>query len=237
MYMNFRQLVSSGMTPYDLANLLAIRQKENVVIEAIEADDIDRYISTGIVEKLKSGVMRLTSKGTSFLGYIETPELTDDILETLKTMIAMYEAYSKDIGVSRKEAESRLCWFMGNTSFKKDVILQVTQSYIEESGDYTMSLCNFIWKPPSQAFSVHKDLKNSKLFDMIADKFRLSTEPYLDNKKSKEMDWLFSVARLPDPPSRGNPDYLFTGDSAKDKERLKNIKTYLFNKIRTWKRK
>ena len=53
------------------------------------------------------------------MNYIETPEMTDEVLETLKIMIGMYESYSKDIGVSRKEAESRLCWFMGNTSFKK----------------------------------------------------------------------------------------------------------------------
>ena len=172
MYINFRQLAASDMTPNDLANLLAIRQKDSVMIEAMPEEDAGRYIELGLVEKLKSGVMRLTNKGTSFVNYIETPEMTDEVLETLKIMIGMYESYSKDIGVSRKEAESRLCWFMGNTSFKKEVILQVTESYIAESGDYTMSLCNFIWKPPSQAFSVHMNLKNSKLFDLIAENLR-----------------------------------------------------------------
>lgn len=237
MYINFRQLAASDMTPNDLANLLAIRQKDTVMIEAMPEEDAGRYIELGLVEKLKSGVMRLTNKGTSFVNYIETPEMTDEVLETLKIMIGMYESYSKDIGVSRKEAESRLCWFMGNTSFKKKVILQVTESYIAESGDYTMSLCNFIWKPPSQVFSVHMNLKNSKLFDLIAEKFKIATEPYLESKKNKEMDWLFAVSKLPTPPAKGNPDYLFTGSSETDKERLKNIKTYLFNKIRKqWKK-
>lgn len=236
MYINFRQLAASDMTPNDLANLLAIRQKDTVMIEAMLEKDAGRYIELGLVEKLKSGVMRLTNKGTSFVNYIETPEMTDEVLETLKIMIGMYESYSKDIGVSRKEAESRLCWFMGNTSFKKEVILQVTESYIAESGDYTMSLCNFIWKPSSQAFSVHMNLKNSKLFDLIAEKFKIATEPYLEPKKNKEMDWLFAVSKLPTPPAKGNPDYLFTGSAETDKERLKNIKTYLFNKIRKqWK--
>lgn len=51
------------------------------------------------------------------------------------------------------------------------------------------------------------------------------------------MDWLFAVSKLPTPPAKGNPDYLFTGSSETDKERLKNIKTYLFNKIRKqWKK-
>lgn len=80
------------------------------------------------------------------------------------------------------------------------------------------------------------NLKNSKLFDLIAEKFKIATEPYLESKKNKEMDWLFAVSKLPTPPAKGNPDYLFTGSSETDKERLKNIKTYLFNKIRKqWK--
>ena len=40
-------------------------------------------------------------------------------------------------------------------------------------------------------FSVHMNLKNSKLFDLIAEKFKIATEPYLESKKNKEMDWLF----------------------------------------------
>lgn len=221
------------MSPSDLINLLAIRQKDEIMIEVIPKEDIERYIELGLIEKLKSGVTRLTSKGTSFVNYIETPELTDEILDTLKEMISMYESYAKDIGVSRKEAETRLCWFMGNTSFKGSVILPITKAYIENSRDYTMSLCNFIWKPPSQAFSVHMNLKNSKLFDLIAERFGLATEPYMESRKSKEMDWLFAVSKLPNPPAKGNPDYLFTGKAETDKDRLKNIKTYLFNRLKT----
>ena len=107
MYINFRQLAASDMTPNDLANLLAIRQKDAVMIEAMPEEDAGRYIELGLVEKLKSGVMRLTNKGTSFVNYIETPEMTDEVLETLKIMIGMYESYSKDIGVSRKEADRK----------------------------------------------------------------------------------------------------------------------------------
>lgn len=95
MYINFRQLAASDMTPNDLANLLAIRQKDTVMIEAMLEKDAGRYIELGLVEKLKSGVMRLTNKGTSFVNYIETPEMTDEVLETLKIMIGMYESYSK----------------------------------------------------------------------------------------------------------------------------------------------
>ena len=44
MYINFRQLAASDMTPNDLANLLAIRQKDSVMIEAMPEEDAGRYI-------------------------------------------------------------------------------------------------------------------------------------------------------------------------------------------------
>ena len=43
MYINFRQLAASDMTPNDLANLLAIRQKDTVMIEAMLEKDAGRY--------------------------------------------------------------------------------------------------------------------------------------------------------------------------------------------------
>lgn len=52
MYINFRQLAASDMTPNDLANLLAIRQKDSVMIEAMPEEDAGRYIELGLVEKL-----------------------------------------------------------------------------------------------------------------------------------------------------------------------------------------
>ena len=67
MYINFRQLAASDMTPNDRANLRDIRQKDSVMIEAMTEEDAGRYIELGLVEKLKSGVMRLTNKGTSFV--------------------------------------------------------------------------------------------------------------------------------------------------------------------------
>ena len=47
MYINFRQLAASDMTPNDLANLLAIRQKDSVMIEAMPEEDAGRYIELG----------------------------------------------------------------------------------------------------------------------------------------------------------------------------------------------
>ncbi len=146
MYINFRQLAASDMTPNDLANLLAIRQKDSVMIEAMPEEDAGRYIELGLVEKLKSGVMRLTNKGTSFVNYIETPEMTDEVLETLKIMDRDVRIIFKRHRCQQKEKRNPDCVGLWATPHsRKEVILQVTESYIAESGDYTMSLCNFIW--------------------------------------------------------------------------------------------
>lgn len=236
MYINIEQLAKSGLTPYDLINLVAIRQKDDVYMRSIPQGVIINYMSLGLIETLKSGVVRLTNKGTSFLEVIETPGINEDISETFKELIDLYESRGKDIGISRKEAQARLVWFMGNTNFKKKLIVDITREYLDKSGDYTMSLCNFIWKPPSQAFSVHMNLKNSKMFDMIASKYGFNTELYFKEKKNKEMDWLFAVARLPDPPVKGNQDCLFTFDPKREKERLQSIKTYLYNRLKNWRK-
>lgn len=236
MYINFEKLLSSGLDPSDLAFLLAIRQKESIVMDSIPKECIDRYITDNFIEIMKSGSMRLTQKGSSFITVIETPVITEVVNDTLKEMMTLYKVNEKEIGVSNLEAQDRLAWFIGNTNFKKETIVNMTRKYIEDSGDYTMSLCNFIWKPASVAFSVHKSLKNSKLFDMISNEYGFNTDLFFKERKNREEEWLFAVSRLPNPPVKANSDYLFTMDVKKEKERLNNIKTYLFNMIKKWKK-
>ena len=130
MYINIEQLAKSGLTPYDLINLVAIRQKDDVYMRSIPQDIIINYMSMGLIETLKSGVVRLTNKGTSFLEVIETPGINEDISETFKELIDLYESRGKDIGISRKEAQARLVWFMGNTNFKKKLIVDITKEYL-----------------------------------------------------------------------------------------------------------
>ena len=45
MFINFRQLIACDMTPNDLAWILAIRQKDKLMIEAIPKEDMERYLS------------------------------------------------------------------------------------------------------------------------------------------------------------------------------------------------
>lgn len=235
MYVNIEQLALSGLAPSDLINLLAIRQKDEFFIKGIPEEDINIYLTIGYIEKLKNGNYRLTKKGNGFIIAVETPGLTDEISETQKILVNIYENRGKEIGVSVKEVESRLVWFMGNTNFKKDVVIDGVERYLDSCGEYTMSLCNLIWKPPSVAFSVHKNLKDSRLFDIIVKKYRFDPEEYFNEEKNKEVKWLFAVSKLPDPPLKASSDILFTLDAKKDRERIRNIKTYLYNYLRKFK--
>lgn len=236
MYVNFEKLAESGMSPSELLWLIAIKQKDDLIIESIPEDGISKFDERGFIKRLKNGSVRISNKGASYLEVIETSGITDEISRVLERLIELYASYGKDIGVSRKEAQNRLIWFMSNTNFRGDVIVGTVERYLEENPDYTLSLCNLIWKPASQAFSVHMTLNTSKLFDMISEKYGFNTTPFFSENKNKVMEWLFAVSRLPSPPVNPDPAILFTMNSKKDKERITEIKKYLLNMIKkNWK--
>ena len=236
MYVNIEQLTLSGLTPYDLVNLVAIRQTEDAFIQHIPKEDIQKYAGMDFVEVKASGKVRLKKKGESFIVTVETPGITKEISDTMETLVRMYEESGKELGGTRKEVEARIVWFMGNTAYKPSIIVQAVEEYLQANPEYTMSLCNLIWKPQSIAFSVHMTLRNSKLFDLIARKFGLGSELYLKENKGKELEWLFAVSKLPNPPARASRDILFTDSPKKDAERIRDIKTYLFNMLKTWRK-
>lgn len=230
MYINFERLLSSGMTADNLLHLIAIRQKEKMIIETIPTETIEMFREKEWVEGEKT--LKLAKKGTALLDQLETAGLTPEIRQLLSDLTDLYKSYGKDIGLSVKEAESRLIWFVSETNFRADVIKDTTLMYLEENPDYTMSLCNLIWKPQSTAFSVHKNLKDSKLFDLIATRFGFRTEPYFENKRTVEQRWLFAVSRLPNPPAKGDGEIYFTGSAKGDKERIQHIKGLLAKELR-----
>lgn len=233
MYVNFERLLSSGMTAQELLYLLAVRQKEKMIVETIPSETIEMFRINGWIEGEKT--MKLTKKGTALLDQIETAGLTSEISLLLNDLTELYKSYGKDIGISVKEAESRLIWFISETNFRPGVIRDTVLTYLEDNPEYTLSLCNLIWKPQSAAFSVHKKLRESKLFDLIAQKFGFKTDPYFEDKKTVEYAWLFAVSRLPNPPAKSELNVYFTGSSKEDKERIKDIKSKLAIYLRNYK--
>lgn len=232
MFVNFERMVESGITATDLLQLIAIRQRDKAVVDAISEEQIGKFMDAGYIEPLAKGGHKISKKGGALLVVIETPGITKEINDAFEKLKSLYESYGKDIGISIKEAQNRLIWFMGNTGFRGNVIIEETRQYLENNPEYTMTLCNFIWKPPSQAFSVHMNLKDSKLFDLIARRFGMNTNAYFDGVKGREAEWCFALSRLPEPPRNCRPDYLFTRDVSKEKETLRGIKMMFINSIR-----
>lgn len=229
MFINFEMLLRSELTPFELAMLCAVRQREKSVIENMDRETFEKLEGKGYIEKNLAGRVSITKLGNAAIEAIETPGITEESEMVLKKAIELYESNGKNIGVSRKEAQERMIWFIANTNFKSGVILEAIKDYIAGSGEYTKSLCNLIWNPPS-VFAAHKNLKDSKLFDLISSKFSFNTELFFSVKRKREDEWLMAVSKLPIPPA--NPDMLFTMDKNKEKERLKDLKMLLFNKMR-----
>lgn len=217
-------MFSHGITMEDLGYLCMIRQGDSLA-RTIEAGKIEEYLSKGYIERLKNGGIRMTPRGGSLMTLIETPGLTPEIEDIRDRAISLYNNFDKETGVL-KEVEKRLCWFVSSTGFKMRPIIDAITFHLETRGDYTMRLDNLIWKP-GNVFQARMSLSESTLFDIIARKYGLNSNMYLKENRNKEMEWMFAVSRLPEPPARGDKDIFISGSSKGDKESILRIKNIL----------
>ena len=214
MYINFEQMMTSGLTMSDVGYLLMIRQKEEMA-SAIPKEKIDSYKASGYIELQKNGKWKITPRGGSLLMLIETPGLTPEVEGIRDRIVGVYNDMGKDTGAI-KEVEKRLIWFVANIDLKRE---------------YTMRLDNLIWKP-SNVYSVHMSLSESTLFDTIIKMYGMTSDLYLRENKNKELAWLFAVSRLPDPPKKIDKEYTITGDVKMDIERISDIKKELGRRLK-----
>lgn len=232
MYLNFYELYSSDYDLRDLATLIAIRQKEDDCL--INQESAAKLEKANMIEQQKNGAYKLTVKAMEFISVVETPGLTEEVSLLLDYLINLYRTIGKETGIV-KEAEKRLIWFMGATGFSAKIIKVTVEEYLNKNREYTLSLANLIWKPQSVAFAIHMKLAESKLFDLISDKFSISSRFYFEDKTPKDITWLLAVARLPDPPVKLPSELSFTGSGKSDRDKLKQLKTELYKKIKeTW---
>lgn len=228
MYISF-DLITQKMDLYAFMVLQAIKQKDSFY-DAWD-NELKDLQESGYIEKCKNGSYKLTSKGSSFLTSVTEGEVPSGIKELAEELIAMYNARGKSVG-RKMEVESRLSWFVDASMFNDNTIKDAVAGYLAVSGEYTSSLENLIWKPQS-LMSVHKHLKDSKLFDLIASKYGVTSLKSEETSKSKEMKWLMAVSKLPAPPKTASPGCTFTGDAAQDAEAIKRIKIQLYKKLRS----
>lgn len=227
MYISF-DLITQRMSLLSFLALQSIKQKDSYA-EAFK-EELPPLEEQGYIEKCKNGNYKLTQKGGAFLTSVTESPVDPGIESLAEALIAMYEGRGKKPG-KRLEIISRLAWFVDASMFNDNIIQEAVSGYLATSGEYTSSLENLIWKPQN-LMAVHKNLKDSKLFDLISSRYGILRFKYDDISKSKENKWLTAVSKLPDPPSKINPEYTFTGDVKKDMQAISRIKRRLFTILR-----
>lgn len=229
MYINF-DAIEQRMDITHFFVLQSIKQKDKYY-EAYP-DVLINLESEGYIQKLKNGGYKLTSKGISFLFMVTEIQVDSGVYSLAEKLIYIYEESGRKFG-KRAEIVSRLAWFISATMFNDEVIIDTVKGYVKERGEYSMLLENLIWKP-SSVFSVHKNLKESTLFDIMYNKYKVIDPRFFfdENFIDKDIRWMLAVSKLPDPPKKIAEESTFTGSSAGDKEAINRIKKRLYNRIR-----
>lgn len=227
MYINFKLLYQKGILITELITLLAIKQKEayllkDIPFEQLEKDGLIEYTKSG---KAKEEKVRLSKNGSALLDALTTKEASEELLQTVKEIIEIYEDYGKDTG-NTLEVRDRLISFVAATGFGLKVIKSTIEDYVSNSGDFTLRLDNLIWKPQSSAFSVHFSLSDSRLFDIIIKKYNLPINFFLkpSEKRTVKDAWLFDILKLKVPTKLPSEMY-WTGSEEEDKKALKRLQS------------
>ena len=230
MYINFKLMYEKGILMTELTTLLAINQREAYLFQSIpfeyfEEQDLITYVKGSGPKEER---VRLSANGKALLDALTTKDMSEELLNTVHELIEIYEHYGKETG-NTLEIRDRLNWFVNATGFSLSVIKNMVEEYLSNKSDYIMRLDNLIWKPQSSAFSVHYNLSDSKLFDMIMRKYKLPINFFLkpsDKRKAKDT-WLFDIMKLKVP--RNLPEeFYWTGSEKTDKEALTRLKKLLF---------
>ena len=231
MYINYDLLFKKGLTAEDYHTLIQINQKEHLLLEG---KDLSKYEELNLVDHVKGEekykTARLTKNGRVFLDSLSTKGFTDEVGTLLKKLSDTYESYSKDTG-NLLEVRNRLIWFIESTGFGPKAIFNAVDEYLTNSGDYTMNLDNLIWRAPSKAFSIHYNLKDSKLFDLISKQFNFTITFFLEDRTSVEDRWLQAVSQLEIPKRLTDKSLYFTGDYKTEVDFQKRLKQLYFKKI------
>lgn len=234
MYINFQQLYKSDISESDFMLLLKVSQKNTELLVEEDKPKLESFLELGLVELVKQGKdffekLRISKKGKQFIRNIESPKYSDEIQELEQKLVEMYEDAQKETGL-RAEVKSRLTWFMCETGFRANVIKKYVQIYLDETDPkYIKNLSNLIWTAQSKAFSIHFDLKDSKLFDIISQALGLNQSVFLE-KKDKELNYLFQYATAC-PPKGLRSELYYTGSYQSEIEHFAKLHEELTKRI------
>lgn len=232
-YINYELLYSKSMNDVDFHILQKIFQKEDILLEPFK-DHFKRFKDLGLIQYLKGKEdsvegIRISKKGKEFITQLETMGYNDSIGTLVDKLIELYNTNNKHTG-NKLEIQNRLIWFIAQTGFSSAVIFKSVEEYLLYNSEFTKSLENLIWTPSSKAFSIHKNLKDSKLYDYICTKYNLNESFFVEDKKGKEITWMASVANLSVPKNLESEAY-FTGSYEGDLKHVEELKNKYIKEV------
>lgn len=239
-YLNYNFLYKKGLDNTDYHILQKISQRSNNMLlvytdlaermEKLEALELITFIKHRDTLESRSEKVRITKKGKVFLTNLETMGFNDGVASLTSELCDMYETYSKSVG-NVLELQSRIIWFITKTGFSNTVIKNEVDSYLSENSTYTKRLDNLFWTPASKAYSIHKNLKDSVLYDRICRRYGLNPLFFVESKKGRQWDWIFNLTRLI-PPRKSDKKLFFTGSADGDLLHIQNVKKILLDEIK-----
>ncbi len=191
MYLNLKQFQKSNLTPEELIQLLAIKQKES---ELIKEEFLERFDELGYTKYIKGGksstktdLVRLSPSGEKLLVKLSFEGSADEETEKLaEFLIKVYKTKNGGIVKNKTELKRRLQWMKETTGIKGNFLaillqLAISDTYSEDCGQnfkefkkenpraILSNICeNLIWTPSSH-FNRHYNLSQSPLYTYFED--------------------------------------------------------------------
>ena len=179
MYLNFSTYKKSNLTAEELIQLLAIKQREQELINETFLEDFEQkgYITyiKGKKSATKAELVRLSDKGKKLLDELaEAPVEPDDekVFEWLKEY---YLKAEKDVGNGAK-TKRHIRDFRIKSGIEKNNLIILVLDFLRENEERSKKL-EYIWYYPKTAFATKFDLEESWLWNhYIKNKERLDSK-------------------------------------------------------------
>lgn len=238
MYINFKKLLSSQLSIEEFMLLQMIIQKETPLYSLYEPY-IKRFEELGLIEFQKTGKTAadrivVTKKGATFVDSLTIVGMDPETLKLSQDAIDLYKNDGRDTP-SLLTVQDRMGWFVRNTNFTSETILDGINSYLEESmgkTEYVRSLDNLIWRAVNQRYPEPKSLKNSLLYNKIVEKYGIDPHFYLQTDKGVLIDYIYGLSKLKVPSTGDAKTYSLTGSWKSEKIAFDKLKMNLFQLIK-----
>lgn len=174
-YINLDFLHKKGLTIKRWLVLQLIHQKDSEAIRGLLQDEPkhldwfeeNKYIKFVKTPKDKFKSVRTDKKAKDLLQKCAIVNNSQEAEDLCDAIIEEYTVMGKPTG-NRLNVLDCIIWFLTVTPYTTDEILESVVNYLHENSEYTKKLDNLFWTPPSKAFSVHKNLKDSTLYDLMS---------------------------------------------------------------------